>query len=107
MTEARIWYARHMEQPTLPGDCRNVIVLSSEFFREIMEHPIPTSKPPKHSHALQRHWTCSHGCRTVASLQSTRSGYRCSAPAAWRTNLEVQCGPPLPACSLGDQSHTR
>jgi hypothetical protein len=26
----------------LPGDCRNVIVLSSEFFREIMDHPIPT-----------------------------------------------------------------
>jgi hypothetical protein len=42
MTEARIWYARDVEQPNLPGDCRNTIVLSSEFFREIMDHPIPT-----------------------------------------------------------------
>lgn len=42
MSEARIWYSRQVEQPTLPGDCRNTIVLSSEFFREIMEHPIPT-----------------------------------------------------------------
>lgn len=42
MSEARIWYARDVEQPTLPGDCRNTIVLSPEFFREILEHPIPT-----------------------------------------------------------------
>ena len=42
MSEARIWYARDTAQPTLPGDCRNTIVLSSEFFREVMDHPIPT-----------------------------------------------------------------
>lgn len=42
MSEARIWYSRQIEQPTLPGDCRNTIVLSAEFFREIMDHPIPT-----------------------------------------------------------------
>jgi hypothetical protein len=42
MSEARIWYSRNVVQPTLPGDCRNTIVLSNEFFREIMDHPIPT-----------------------------------------------------------------
>ena len=42
MSEARIWYARDTEQPTLPGECRNTIVLSTEFFREVMDHPIPT-----------------------------------------------------------------
>jgi hypothetical protein len=42
MSEARIWYSPNAEQPTLPGDCRNVIVLTSEFFQEIMDHPIPT-----------------------------------------------------------------
>jgi hypothetical protein len=42
MSEARIWYSHHTEQPTLPGDCRNTIVLSSEFFREIIDHPVPT-----------------------------------------------------------------
>jgi hypothetical protein len=26
----------------LPGDCRNVIVPSNEFFREIIDHPLPT-----------------------------------------------------------------
>jgi hypothetical protein len=42
MSEARIWYARHPAQDTLPGEFENEIVLSEEFFREIMEHPIPT-----------------------------------------------------------------
>jgi hypothetical protein len=41
-TEARIWYSPHPEQKFLPGDCRNVIVLSEEFYREIQSHPIPT-----------------------------------------------------------------
>ncbi|MGH9629138.1 MAG: replication protein RepA, partial [Bryobacteraceae bacterium] len=27
---------------TLPGDCENVIVLSDEFYQEVMSHPIPT-----------------------------------------------------------------
>jgi hypothetical protein len=41
MTEARIWYSRDHEQQTLPGGCQNEIVLSAEFYREIMAHPIP------------------------------------------------------------------
>ena len=41
MTEARIWYARDHEQETLPGGCQNEIVLSAEFYREIIAHPIP------------------------------------------------------------------
>lgn len=42
MSEARIWYTRHTGQDTLPGELQNEIVLSEEFFREIMDHPIPT-----------------------------------------------------------------
>jgi hypothetical protein len=42
MSEARIWYSRNAEQETLPCGFENEIVLSSEFFREILEHPIPT-----------------------------------------------------------------
>ena len=42
MSEARIWYSRDAEQPNLPGDCQNLIVLTEEFFQEILEHPIPT-----------------------------------------------------------------
>src|SRR3954468_4603531 len=42
MSEARIWYSRDPDQKLLPGDCQNVIVLSEEFYREILDHPIPT-----------------------------------------------------------------
>jgi len=28
--------------PGLAGDCQNMIVLSDEFYREILSHPIPT-----------------------------------------------------------------
>lgn len=42
MSEARIWYSRDPEQRLLPGDCQNLIVLSDEFYREILQHPIPT-----------------------------------------------------------------
>jgi hypothetical protein len=42
MSEARIWYSRDRDQTLLPGDCQNAIVLSDEFYREILNHPIPT-----------------------------------------------------------------
>jgi hypothetical protein len=41
MSEARIWYSRDPGQQNLPGDCQNMIVLSEEFYREILSHPIP------------------------------------------------------------------
>jgi hypothetical protein len=42
MSEARIWYSKDTDQKLLPGDCQNMIVLSEEFYREVMSHPIPT-----------------------------------------------------------------
>jgi len=41
MREARIWYSRDAEQETLPGAFENEVVLSDEFYREILEHPVP------------------------------------------------------------------
>jgi hypothetical protein len=41
MSEARIWYGRNFDQPKLPGDCQNMIVLTPEFYREVTSHPIP------------------------------------------------------------------
>ena len=41
MSEARIWYSRDPDQKLLPGDCQNMVVLSDEFYREILNHPIP------------------------------------------------------------------
>ena len=42
MSEARIWYSRDPDQRLLPGDCQNMIILSDEFYKEILSHPIPT-----------------------------------------------------------------
>jgi hypothetical protein len=42
MSEARIWYGRNFDQPNLPGDCQNMIVLTPEFYQEVTSHPIPT-----------------------------------------------------------------
>jgi hypothetical protein len=42
MSEARIWYSKAPDQQLLPGGCQNMIVLSDEFYREVMNHPIPT-----------------------------------------------------------------
>ena len=42
MSEARIWYSRSADQETLPCEFQNEIVLSQEFFKEILDHPIPT-----------------------------------------------------------------
>jgi hypothetical protein len=38
MSEARIWYSRNTEQETLPCAFQNEIVLSPEFFKEILDH---------------------------------------------------------------------
>ena len=42
LSEAQIWYDRNLDQPALPDQFENVIVLSDEFYREITSHPIPT-----------------------------------------------------------------
>jgi hypothetical protein len=42
LSEAPIWYDRNLDQPALPDQFENVIVLSDEFYREITSHPIPT-----------------------------------------------------------------
>jgi hypothetical protein len=42
MTEAWIWYLKDFDRGLLPGDCQNMIVLSDEFYLEILSHPIPT-----------------------------------------------------------------
>lgn len=40
--EAWIWYTRDANQEMLPGGFEKEIVLSDEFFREVMTHSIPT-----------------------------------------------------------------
>ncbi len=35
-------FSRSCDQSTLPGECQNMVVLSDEFYRETMNHPIPT-----------------------------------------------------------------
>lgn len=42
MSEARLWYWRNGDQQRLPEVGENLVVLSPEFYREIIGHPIPT-----------------------------------------------------------------
>ncbi len=42
LREAQIWYNRQPEERVLTEDFENVIVLSDEFYEEIIAHPIPT-----------------------------------------------------------------
>jgi hypothetical protein len=42
LREAQIWYNRDPDQRVLGEDFENVIVLSDEFYQEIVAHPIPT-----------------------------------------------------------------
>lgn len=42
LREARIWYNRQPDQGGLGEDFENTIVLSDEFYQEILAHPIPT-----------------------------------------------------------------
>jgi hypothetical protein len=39
--EAQVWYSRDPEQYPVSDQFENVIVLSDEFYRAIMAHPIP------------------------------------------------------------------
>jgi hypothetical protein len=41
MREAQIWYSRDPDQRTLSSEFENVIVLSDEFYQELIGHPIP------------------------------------------------------------------
>ena len=42
MTEATIWYSQHEARRTPSDEGENVVVLTDEFYREIISHPIPT-----------------------------------------------------------------
>jgi hypothetical protein len=41
MREAQIWYSRVPDQRTLSAEFENVIVLSDEFYEELISHPVP------------------------------------------------------------------
>jgi len=75
MTEARIWYSRDPEQLFLPGECQNAIVLSDEFYREVLDHPIPTDGALSGSPAaLDLFMWLSYRCFTVGAGTGTAFG---------------------------------
>jgi hypothetical protein len=80
MSEARIWYFRDSDQRLLPGDCQNMIVLSDEFYREILSHPIPTDlETAKVLSASAAALDLFTGLSYGASRLEARSGFPCSA----------------------------
>lgn len=42
LREAQLWYNRDINQPVLSEAFENVVVLSDDFYSEIVDHPIPT-----------------------------------------------------------------
>jgi hypothetical protein len=42
MSEVQIWCSRHANDEPPSGKVENMVVLSNEFYKEIMDHPIPT-----------------------------------------------------------------
>jgi hypothetical protein len=78
-SEAQIWYDRRKEEH-VPGESyENVIVLSEEFFIEVMSHPIPTDleavKLLSAAPAVLDLFVC---CPTHALLQKELNAYRSS-----------------------------
>jgi hypothetical protein len=41
MREAQIWYSRSPEQRPISTEFENVVVLSDDFYEEILAHPVP------------------------------------------------------------------
>jgi hypothetical protein len=41
MREAQIWYSRSPEQRPISAEFENVVVLSDDFYQEILAHPVP------------------------------------------------------------------
>jgi hypothetical protein len=41
LSEAQIWYSRDRAQEVLSAGFENIIVLSDEFYKEVIAHPIP------------------------------------------------------------------
>jgi hypothetical protein len=82
MSQARIWYSRHSDQETLPCEFQNQIVLSHEFFRGILAHPIPTDwRHPRLCRIRRPLSISSHGFLTDVSLRKAASEFRCLAEA--------------------------
>ena len=84
MSEARIWYGRNFDQPNLPGECQNVIVLTSEFYREVSAHPIPTDlQAAKALSCAPAALDSIPGSRIAASSPRVKNGFRCLASSVW------------------------
>jgi hypothetical protein len=95
MTEARIWFSRDCDQRMLPGDCQNMIVLSDQFYRETLSHPIPTDLEA--AKALS--------CAPAALDLFTWLSYRCfGAKGEERVPLFGDCGL---VSQLGSVSYSR
>jgi hypothetical protein len=62
LIEAQIWYTRDPAQEVLSGGFENVIVLSDEFYKEVIAHPIPADiEAVKAFGSGQRYSICSCG----------------------------------------------
>ena len=91
MSEARIWYSRNPDEKLLPGECQNMILLSDEFYREVLDHPIPTDlEAAKALCPARRLSTCLCGSRIAASQRAAENVRHSLERSVWSANLETQ-----------------
>jgi hypothetical protein len=87
--QAQIWYNRAADESVFSRNVENVIVLSDEFFQEVMAHPITTDLEAVKlltSHPEFSIYSC--GSRIVASLPRARNRFRSSVTSGWSDRLE-------------------
>jgi hypothetical protein len=77
MREAQIWYSRdHPDQRPLSSEFENIIVLSDEFYQELIAHPLPNDLEAVKVLAASSTFSC--GFLTDVSPPKARNRYRCS-----------------------------
>jgi hypothetical protein len=80
--EAQIWYSRDPEQCPLSEEFENVIILSDEFYLEIMTHAIPADlEAVKVLAVRRRYWISSCGFPIGVSWRRETKPYLCLGPS--------------------------
>jgi hypothetical protein len=93
MREAQIWYSRAPEQRPISVEFENVVVLSDDFYQEIVAHPVPNGLEGSESaRRIASNPGPLHASAIAASRRKESSRYQSSASsarlinsAAWNT----------------------
>ena len=122
--EAQIWYSRGPDQYPVSDQFENVIVLSDEFYREIIAHPIPadleavkvlggSTGRAGFIHVAFVSLLSGKGAREDSALWNMRSGQSdridrvCAAPPVSRKARRMVAVDPLALAGMPGQNQQR